>query len=74
MEQQSEERACHLPCSFPRFPRASAPSQEPSTHGFLAELPELELEPQAEVWVAAQGTQRHLWCGKMQWELPQMGI
>lgn len=64
MEQQPEERACHLSCGFPLSPGASAHSQEPSTRGFWAELPELELESQAEVWVAAQGTQRHLWCGK----------
>lgn len=49
MEQQSEERACHLSCSFPRSPGASALSQEPGARGFWAELSELELEPQAEV-------------------------
>jgi len=38
MEQQLEERACHLSCSFPRSPRASAPGQEPGTCGFWAEL------------------------------------
>lgn len=64
MEQQSEERACHLSCGFPRSPGASAPSQEPGACGFWAELPELGRESQAEVWVAAQGTQRHLWCEK----------